>query len=165
MLDALDECQGIEGNKPQAILACLRDHPYQVAPCIRILLTSRRENHLCRELTHQPQVVEHDLNDDDASTQEDIARFLKDGLSVIQEKWGIRVKDWPREEDVETLLKKSGCLFIFAKTALHFIGDDQVSDPQDQMNILLGMVQTTINAYTPLDELYYQVLKNALPAD
>ena len=63
------------------------------------------------------------------------------------------------------LSEKSGCLFIFAKTALRFIGDDQVSDPQRQMNTLLGMDKGTINPYSPLDLLYRQVLENALSTE
>jgi len=60
------------------------------------------------------------------------------------------------------LSEKSGHLFIFAKTALRFIGDDQVLDPRRQMNILLGMGITTINPYSPLDDIYHQVLESAL---
>ena len=162
VLDALDECEGVKDNRTQEILTCLREHDYQAGPRLRILLTSRRENHLHHVLAHQPQVVEHDLNGADDSAQEDIARCLQAGLSLIQEKWKIRVEDWPQKEDVEMLLKMSGRLFIFTDTVLRFIGDNQ-SNPRDQMNILLGMDQTTINAYTTLDTLYHRVLENALP--
>ena len=165
VLDALDECQGIEEKRPQEILSCLRDHKYQAAPRIRILLTSRPEHYLRRELAHHSQLVEYDLHKDDESAQGDIALFLMAKLSLIPDELGISVKDWPGEEDVLTLSEKSGRLFIFAKTALRFIGDDKVLDPRQQMNILLGMDQTTINPYSPLDILYLQVLENALPRD
>ena len=162
VLDALDECQGIEEKRPQEILACLRDHAYQAAPRIRILLTSRPEHYLRHELAPRPQVVEYDLHQDDESAQGDIARFLEARLPLIPRELGISVENWPREEDARMLSEKSGRLFIFAKTALRFIGDDQVSDPQRQMNTLLGMDQGTINPYSPLDLLYRQVLENAL---
>ena len=166
VLDALDECQGIEEKRPQEILACLRDHGYHAAPRVRILLTSRPEYYLRRELAGRPQqVVEHNLRQDDESAQGDIARFLKAKLPMIPSELDISVKDWPREEDVQTLSEKSGSLFIFAVTALRFIGDDQVLDPQQQMDILLGMDHTTVNAYSPLDKLYLQVLDNALSRD
>ena len=165
VLDALDECQGIEEKRPQEILTCLRDHEYQAAPRIRILLTSRPEPRLHRELARRPQVVEYDLHQDDELAQGDIARFLKAELPSIPDDLGISVADWPREEDTRTLSEKSGHLFIFAKTALRFIADDRVLDPQEQMNILLGMDQTTVNAYSPLDTIYRQVLENALPPD
>ena len=165
VLDALDECQGVEEKRPQEILARLCDHAYRAAPRIRILLTSRPEHYLRRDLSHRPQIVEYDLHQDDQSAQGDIARFLKAKLPLIPDDLGISVEDWPREEDMQALSEKSGHLFIFAKTALRFIGDDRVSDPQQQMSILLGMDQTTINAYSPLDKLYHQVLENALPPD
>ena len=165
ILDALDECQGIEEKRPQEILARLCDHAYQAAPRIRILLTSRPEHYIRREFARRHQVVEYNLHQDDNSARGDIARFLKAKLSLIPDDLGISVEDWPQEEDVQMLSERSGHLFIFAKTALRFIGDDRVSDPQQQMNILLGMDQTTINAYSPLDKLYLQVLENALPPD
>ena len=165
VLDALDECQGFEEKRPQEILTRLCDHAYQAAPRIRILLTSRPEQYLRRELARRCQVAEYDLHQDDGSAQGDITRFLKAKLPLIPEELEILVEDWPREEDVRMLSEKSGRLFIFAKTALRFIADDRVSDPQQQMNILLGMDQTTVNAYSPLDTLYLQVLENALPPD
>ena len=68
VLDALDECQGIEEKRPQQILACLRDHAYQAASRIRILLTSRPEHYLRHELAlRQTQIVEYDLHYDSES--------------------------------------------------------------------------------------------------
>ena len=162
VLDALDECQGIEEKRPQEIITCLRNHKYQNAPRVRILLTSRPEHYLCRELARPPQVVEYNLHQDDESAQGDISLFLNAKLPLIPEELGIPVEDWPREEDVKMLSEKSGRLFIFAKTALRFIGDDQVSDPRRQMSTLLGMVNGAVNPYSPLDQLYRQVLENAL---
>ena len=161
VLDALDECQGIEEKRPQEILACLRDHAYQAAPRIRILLTSRPEHYLRRELAPRPQVVEYDLHQDDESAQGDIARFLEARLPLIPRELGISVKDWPRTQDAQMLSEKSGRLFIFAKTALRFIANHQVKDPRRQMNTLLGMGKGTINPYSPLDQLYLQVLESA----
>ena len=161
VLDALDECQGIEEKRPQEILACLRDHAYQAAPRIRILLTSRPEYYLRRELARRPQVVEYNLHQDDESAQGDITRFLEARLPLIPHELGISVEDWPQEEDAQMLSKKSGCLFIFAKTALRFIANDQVMDPRQQMDTLLGMGKGTVNPYSPLDQLYLQVLECA----
>ena len=165
ILDAVDECQGIEDRRPQQILACLRDHKYRAPSHVRLLLTSRPEYYIREELVLQPQVLERDLRLGDKSAQEDIARFLKAKLPLIPHKLGILVEGWPRDEDVKTLSEKSGHLFIFAKTALRFIGDDQVLDPRRQMNILLGMGITTINPYSPLDKIYDQVLESAFSED
>ena len=165
VLDALDECQGFEEKRPQEILARLCDHAYQAASRIRIFLTSRPEHSLRRELARRHQVVEYNLHQDDESAQGDITQFLKAKLPLIPDDLGISVEDWPQEEDVQMLSEKSGRLFIFAKTALRFIGNDQVSDPRRQMNTLLGMENGTINPYSPLDLLYDQVLENALSTE
>ena len=162
VLDALDECQGFEEKRPKEILARLCDHAYIAAPRIRILLTSRPEHSLHRELARRHQVVAYNLHQDDESAQGDITRFLKAKLPLIPEDLGISVEDWPQDKDVQILSEKSGHLFIFAKTALRFIGDDQVSDPRWQMNTLLRMDKGTVNPYSPLDLLYRQVLENAL---
>jgi len=165
ILDAVDECQGVEDRRPQQILACLRDHKYRAPSHVRILLTSRPEHHIREELVPQPQVLEHDLCLGDKFAQGDIAQFLKAKLPLIPHKLRIPVEGWPQEKDVQTLSEKSGHLFIFAKTALRFIGDDQVLDPRRQMNILLGMGITTVNPYSSLDAIYDQVLEGALSVD
>ena len=162
ILDAFDECHGVEDKRPQQILTCLRDHKYQAASRVRVFITSRPEHYLRHELVAQPRVVEHDLHLDDGSVQGDIIRFLTAKLPLIPHELGIPIEGWPREEDIHALSEKSGHLFIFANTALRFIGNPQVSDPRRQMNILLGMDKSTINPYSPLDQLYLQVLKSAL---
>ena len=165
ILDAVDECQGVTDGRPQQILACLRDHKYRAPSHIRILLTSRPEHYIRQELVPQHQVLEHDLYLDDESAQGDIAQLLKAKLPLIPDRLGIQVEGWPRDEDVMALSEKSGHLFIFAKTALRFIGDDQVLDPKGQMDILLGMDEPTANPYSLLDKIYDQVLESALSGD
>jgi len=162
ILDAVDECQGIADSQPQPILACLRDHKYRAPSQVRLLLTSRPEHHIKQALGSQPQVLEHDLYLNDKSAQGDIAQLLKAKLPLIPHRLGLPAQGWPRDEDVQTLSDKSGHLFIFAKTALRFIADDQVLDPRRQMNILLGMDITTVNPYSTLDGIYHQVLESAL---
>ena len=165
ILDAVDECLGVEDGQPQQILACLRDHEYRPPSHVRLLLTSRPEHYIQEELVPQPQVLEHNLHLDDQFAQGDIARFLEAKLPLIPRRLGILVEGWPRDEDVQTLSEKSGHLFLFAKTALRFIGDNQVLDPQGQMDILLGMDEPTANAYSPLDKTYERALESALSGD
>ena len=165
ILDAVDECQGVADSQPQQVLACLCNHKYQAPSHVRVLLTSRPEHHIRQALGSQPRVHEHDLHLDDDSAHGDIARFLKAKLPLIPRRLGIQLEGWPRDEDVKALTEKSGNLFIFAKTALRFIGDDQVLDPKGQMNILLGMDKPTANTYSLLDKIYDQVLESALSGD
>ena len=162
ILDAVDECHGVADSRPQQMLACLRDHKYQAPSQIRLLLTSRPEHHIIQALRSQSQVLEHDLYLNHKSAQGDIAQLLKAKLPLIPHRLGVRAEGWPRDEDVRTLSEKSGHLFIFAKTALRFIGDDRVLNPRRQMNILLGMGTPTGNPYSTLDGIYHQVLESAL---
>lgn len=163
ILDAVDECKGAESGQPQQILKSLCLHQYGAPSRVHLLLTSRPEHHIRRELGPQPQVLEHDLHQDDEFAREDISRFLKANLSLIPGKLDIPPEEgWPQDEHVQALSEKSGHLFIFAKTALQFIGDKDVLDPQGQMDILLGIDIATANPYSLLDEIYHQVLKSAL---
>ena len=165
ILDAVDECQGAEDRQPQQILACLRDHKYRAPFHVRFLLTSRPNHDMRQELVPRPQVLEHDLHLDDKFAQEDITRFLRAKLPLIPPKLGILEEGWPQDNDVQALSEKSGHLFLFAKTALRFIGDDQVLDPRRQMDILLGMDKPTPTTYSLLDKIYDQVLESALSGD
>ena len=163
ILDAVDECQGTKSGQPQQILKSLCLHQYGAPSPVRLLLTSRPEQHIRQVLDSQPQVLQHDLYQDDEFARGDIARFLEANLSSIPGKLGIPPEEgWPQDKHVKTLSEKSGHLFIFAQTALQFIGDKDVLDPQGQMDILLGMDITTANPYSQLDGIYHQVLKSAL---
>ena len=162
ILDAIEGCQGVEDGHPQRILTCLRDHKYRAPSHVRLLLTSRPDRPIEQVLLPQPQVLEHDLRLHDEFAQGDITRFLKSKLPLIPRE---PIEGWPRDEDVKALSEKSGHLFIFAKTALRFIGDVHVSNPQRQMDILLGMVIPITNPYSPLDKIYDQVLESAVSGD
>ena len=168
ILEALDECQDNDtiNSGFKDILAVLRKPHYHDASRIRILLTSRPEYYSLHKSGDQSHMIVHDLREDDESVQGDIELFLRAKLDEIPTNLGISLEDWPREDDIQTLSKKSGSLFIFAETALRFIRDVEYTiDPQEQMDILLGMVQTTVNPYSPLDNLYLQVLKHAIRRD
>ena len=163
ILDAVDECQGAKSGQPQKILESLCLHQYRTPSHVRLLLTSRPEQHIRQVLGPQPQVLERDLHLDDKFARGDIAQFLKANLPLIPGKLDLPPEEgWPQDRHVQTLSEKSGHLFIFAKTALQFIGDKDVLDPQGQMDILLGMDIPTANPYSQLDGIYHQVLKSAL---
>ena len=72
---------------------------------------------------------------------------------------------WPREPDLNMLVEKSGKLFIWASTAICFVGDRQERDPALRLRILLGEhVNPDVNTeqpYAQLDHLYLSILSQA----
>ncbi len=72
---------------------------------------------------------------------------------------------WPCEKDLDQLVDKAGKLFIWAATAIRFVGDGAERDPASQLKILIGMPvgpnRSNENPYVPLDDLYVAILLQA----
>jgi hypothetical protein len=68
---------------------------------------------------------------------------------------------WPLPEDISTLAEKSDKLFIFAATVVKFVAD--TDDPKSQLDLILRTtVRNGPSPYQQLDQLYQQVLEQAL---
>ena len=95
--------------------------------------------------------------------QSDIRLYLRTKLSKVFDEFG---QCMPDESTVERLTTLAGSLFIFAATAVRFIEDDHVGDPQRQLDVVLGgRGEPGERPYSRVDLLYWQVLDNAVPRD
>ncbi|KAJ7200176.1 hypothetical protein GGX14DRAFT_572287 [Mycena pura] len=169
ILDALDECRDEEHTAN--IVALLLSH-LRLIPFVRVLLTSRPEYHIQRAFGMPVDHIHSEYilhNIEKTVVEEDIRLYLREKLKAISAKLGSfsavqgREPNWPRQEDIETLVRMSGTLFVYAATALRFIG---ARNPMRQMKILLGVHQATgTKPYAQLDELYIQILRHGLPLD
>ncbi|KAJ7507233.1 WD40-repeat-containing domain protein [Mycena galericulata] len=167
ILDALDECRDEECTTN--LVALLLSH-LRLIPFVRVLLTSRPEYHIQRAFSGPVEHSEYILhNIEQTVVQDDIHLYLREKLKTISAKLGplsaVEGKEpkWPRQEDIENLVQMSGTLFVYAATAVRFIG---ARNPVRQMQILLGVHQATgTKPYAQLDELYIQILRNGLPLD
>ena len=90
-----------------------------------------------------------------------ILRFLETSLSEIRRCYGL-TDSWPAEADFITLSQLAGGLFIFAASAVKFIGDKKYSDPSSQLEILTSKAASR-GSYTLLDNWHLQVLDSVLP--
>ena len=72
---------------------------------------------------------------------------------------------WPSEANLKVLVSKAGKLFIWAATAIRFVGDRQEGDPVFRLEVLLdkhvGRGMDTEQPYTQLDNLYMIILSRA----
>ncbi|KAK7008318.1 WD40-repeat-containing domain protein [Favolaschia claudopus] len=167
IIDALDEC-----NDTEAVSVILKALSVHISGLNRLkfLITSRPvpnvdagfRNQLLFQNTQQFSLADIPP----PTTEADIANFLRNRLTAIQQDFCV-ADTWPINDEIEALVKLAGGLFIFAATAVKFIADNNVNNPEDQLSALLQpsarIPRTTSSPFTHLDGLYLQVLHLAYP--
>ncbi|KAH6904340.1 hypothetical protein BKA70DRAFT_1226618 [Coprinopsis sp. MPI-PUGE-AT-0042] len=135
-IDAVDECNLEEAIEILSIL--LRTAPKH--PQLRLLITCRPE--------HIRLYINHYLS------PEQVYEALPDLLPPL---WCASAKE------KEALVQMAGKLFIVASTAVAFILDPRRLDPGRQIKRLLDTTKGSWLASSPMDRLYTQVLRGAVP--
>ncbi|KAF9512012.1 hypothetical protein BS47DRAFT_1114305 [Hydnum rufescens UP504] len=163
ILDALDEC---EEKGAAELLQLMFAHIARI-PFLRILITSRPQPHLSSVFNKAPNLMKTILHDIDASVvEQDIRLYISTELAKIPGKLDLEMPtDWATEVEQNTLIEKSGKLFIYAATAIRFIGDDRVRDPETHLRLILhaqSLREAGATPYSQLDNLYMEVLRNSL---
>ena len=169
VIDALDECiiNSVD-HLIEIITHEYRDSP----PPIRFLLTSRPEENIRGAFRLQPErTCFTDLLDFEAYN--DIRQFFEKEFKALN----IRLSDyltnvnkpWPSPEDIESLVKRSEGLFIYASTLIKFVGEMGPKDPIPLTQKRDYKVPTppaeklksAMMQHNGLDGLYLQVLWDA----
>jgi hypothetical protein len=159
-IDALDECDKIgrvEGGSLIPLLAeALRNLP------VKLLVTSRQERSLegmFRSLTHIPLRL-HEIATE--MVEPDVRQIFEMGFTEIRREHGLTVDLWPSPEDIESLVRLTGRFFIFAATALRYIGDINFT-PVEQLQRVLSRGATLDGdaPYSQIDALYADILQTA----
>ncbi|KAF5328858.1 hypothetical protein D9619_011571 [Psilocybe cf. subviscida] len=169
ILDALDEC---EPEKLTSELLRILLKSIKRIPFLRIFVTSRPEGYIRKALDlidsrspHQKLVLHEDIHAEEA--ENDIRLFLR---LRLQEIWNERTNQssdrWPSKDNLEKLVKQSGRLFVYAATAVRFIGGNSALNLNRQLSTLLrvkiGHVPKS-EPYQQLDGLYLQILDSVFP--
>ncbi|KAJ7611212.1 hypothetical protein FB45DRAFT_1065901 [Roridomyces roridus] len=153
IIDALDECGDAESRG--ALLSLLADE-FPKLPCMfRFLITSRRESDIVGRF--KTRLEEISLNPGIIASTADIAVFFRHEMAQIREQKNLDVA-WPGEASIQSLVRLSGDLFIWASTATRFIARYR---PQQRLDDLLSRKQDGFN----LDELYSVALRGSAPWD
>ncbi|KAI0089770.1 WD40-repeat-containing domain protein, partial [Irpex rosettiformis] len=167
VIDALDECT--DDSTTSTLLSLLTDVAVDMQS-IQFFITSRPESSI-RVSFHRKDL---NLRSDKQSLSDiptalvthDIKLFLKAGLArLASNRPHLRLdqENWPSEEMVDALARKSAGLFIFASTVLKFV-DDMHYDPREQLKKILDNTDdSTIEGSEGLDKLYMDILVNAVP--
>ncbi|KAF9503231.1 hypothetical protein BS47DRAFT_1322867 [Hydnum rufescens UP504] len=162
VLDALDEC---EEQGADTIVQLLLSHASRL-PFLRVLITSRPEPHISSVFTQARNLAKRVLHDIEASViEEDLRLYIRSELRRIRKKLELdSVLEWT-DRDIDSLVEKSGKLFIYAATSIRFIGDDRVRDPRGHLGLILDSQlskELEVTPYSQLDSLYVGVLRNSL---
>ncbi|KIJ18101.1 hypothetical protein PAXINDRAFT_97605 [Paxillus involutus ATCC 200175] len=167
IVDALDECRDDEATS--VIIASLARYIQELEP-LKFLITSRPVHnivggfHATDLVTATQKLVLHEIPAE--FTERDIRVYLGEKLAAVAKAYLIP-RPWPSPSATTALVQKADGLFIFAATAVKFIGDSAGGeDPNIRMLSLLR--SETLGAesspYRFLGALYLQVLRSAFPA-
>jgi len=158
------------GQRANDLLEALARVP-ELPSAFKIFISSRPEKDIRVTLMSMVPYVGHDLSSG-------ISReSVNSDISKCVQVWGKRLKqhypdkccsgDWPGPLERGALIDRSGGLFIWASTAMKFIEDDEVANPNQQLKILLEYTSSLPPPESPsalLDHLYSTVLDRAFTA-
>jgi hypothetical protein len=159
VVDALDECDREEDIK--LILQLFVEVKDLNTVRLRIFVTSRPETAIRFGFRDMPEIIHQDLLLHDiprSIVEHDISVFVIHELSNIKKQHNYLSEDWPDNKDVELLVQRSDCLFIYAATACRFVGD-QDWPPEDRLSLILQGDATGESPTANLDNMYTQVLQ------
>ena len=162
IIDALDECKDQE--PASALLSVLSRHVHKI-PGVKFFITGRpepqiREGFRLKPLLPITDVLKlHDVKR--PSVDEDIKLYLGIHLTNIRETRSDCEfpKGWPSSDDIDTLCKKAGGLFIYASTVVKFIAS-KYHYPIKRLDLIISQSQGTTHE-GGLDLLYTQILELA----
>ena len=174
VVDALDECD--DDNNIRTIIRLLAEARSLKTVRLRIFLTSRPETPIRLGFRAMPQIVHHDLELHGiprAVVNHDLAVFLIHEFNTIRNDFEDLPCDWPGNDKIEDLVRRSDGLFIYAATACRFIKGDGYWLPQVLLDLVLQgnrsshqmEIEHDIPSRSPtweLDEMYTQILQRSL---
>jgi hypothetical protein len=164
IVDALDECedQHLVGTITEQIVQAQVTANFP----LRFLFTSRPEPHIGEKfMTDEVASMTHSFALQDFDARDDIRLFLRRRLANVyaarRQIMRAIPQPWPTERDLETLVRRSSGLFIFASTLLKYVGDTS-HNPSHRINEIVRVDgPSSPSAYAVLDLLYLQILSHA----
>jgi hypothetical protein len=163
VLDALDECYKIDGVEGGSLVSHLVSQLSEYP--VKIFVTSRQEDSLVqmfRKLEPHSTIRLQDLKS--SEVEADVTRYLEDRFAHLRRTRPRLPTDWPPPHDLETLVKRTGHLFVFASTVMNFISHPRHS-PQARLQQLLDRHATSAGSFAELDMIYAKVLETAVGFD
>jgi hypothetical protein len=160
VIDALDECGGLDGpHSPyrRNVLRTLSTWS-KLSRRFKIVVTSRDEDDIKRTLQNISRVITISAGSD-VSDQSltDITKYLITRFGEIAEPYPSLGRDWPGPQVIRQLGDKAGGLFIWAKVVAEFIAR---GEPTER----LRLVEAGTGGTGDMAALYSQILQVSFPA-
>jgi hypothetical protein len=160
VVDALDECGGLEGQASAQRRALMKslDSWSKLPSKFKLVITSRGEMDIertFRATTHFSIVIstgEHV----DVQSSNDIRTYFNHEFRRIVSDYESLNDEWPGEPIIDALTKKAAGLFIWAKTVIKFI---EMGPPKTQLELI-----SEGSGFDDLIHLYSRLLEIAFPA-
>jgi hypothetical protein len=169
VIDALDECdKDAKGREGGDLIPLLCAAFYTAASSVKLLVTSRLESTIqttfeeVKQATSAQVVLKlHDIDHD--VVRGDLRRYLVHSLRRVATRvQGLRDSVWPSDAVIELLVERAGVLFIWAATVVRFV-DSHPFNPRCRLDQVLSATRDPSSSpYWKLDELYLQVLSQAV---
>jgi hypothetical protein len=162
VVDALDECedQTLVGDIIEQITEALVTFDIP----LRFLFTSRPEPHIGAKFgTREAAAMTRPFALHEFDARNDIHIFLQCRLAAVyaERRQVMRSipEPWPTDRDLDSLVRRSSGLFIFASTVLKYVGD-KCHNPIQRLKEILSVGSSGPSAYAGLDSLYLQILSS-----
>jgi hypothetical protein len=161
VIDALDECGGSEARS--RIFKALSQHLYEV-PSLKVFVTSRPLPDICHVFQSGLLCDKSYIYEMHRSVDHDIRLFLESRLRGIARDSRVShvSADWPPNDLVDQLVRKSSGLFIFASTMCKFIDPKRDIEQQLAEIAQLGTSDDEDEGLPGLDRLYREILGVAI---
>ncbi|CAE6527223.1 unnamed protein product, partial [Rhizoctonia solani] len=155
VIDALDECDDLNGV--ELLLNMVFKHIHELP--LKFFVTSRPKPDIYHKIFPQSpntRAVFHLHDIESFLVRADIETYIKAELDFVS----------PTEEQIETLVQRSGNLFIYAATLIRYIQlGKRSSNPHKRFKSALEMISRPNSVRTEIDSLYISVLESALDDD
>lgn len=161
VIDALDECEREEDIK--LILQLFVAVNDLITVKLKVFLTSRPETPIRLGFQHMSEILHRELILHDiprSIVEHDIRVFLNHELDRIRKDRNLLgLGDWPDNNSINLLVKRSDCLFIYIATVCRFIGDLKWH-PRERLSLIIESDAITPGQFTAkLDGMYMQIVK------
>ncbi|PVF92107.1 WD40 repeat-like protein [Serendipita vermifera] len=138
VVDALDECRGLEGqlsSHRQSFIRALENWS-KLPTRFKLIVTSRDEADIGRlfQKVHHQQIYIPSGRRVNSRSSDDIRSFLTVHFQQIAEDFMLNPEEWPGSHTIEELTSRAAGLFIWAMTIVRFMS---LGDPEEQLNLIL----------------------------
>ena len=153
VLDAFDECGAAKDRRE--LLELLAERSASLPLDIRIIITSRPQKDIREAFEHQPHVLVQQLHIESDVNFKDISSYFRYRLKMVGKQRPLMVGvDWPGDDEIAKLTKRTSGLFAWALAASGFIND---YNPRIRIDDLLKR-SLIPDAEAALDFLYKMIL-------